>query len=92
MENLTNINVIKDIFERHGFTFSKALGQNFIINPSICPKIAEMGNAKKGFGIIEIGTGVGVSHKRACQACGQGCSRRDRHPPYPHFTGNFGGI
>lgn len=60
MENLTNINVIKDIFERHGFTFSKALGQNFIINPAICPKIAEMGNAKKGFGIIEIGTGVGV--------------------------------
>lgn len=60
MENLTNINVIKDIFERHGFTFSKALGQNFIINPSICHKIAEMGNAKKGFGIIEIGTGVGV--------------------------------
>lgn len=60
MENLTSINVIKDIFERHGFTFSKALGQNFIINPSICPKIAEMGNAKKGFGVIEIGTGVGV--------------------------------
>ncbi|MGN1106560.1 MAG: 16S rRNA (adenine(1518)-N(6)/adenine(1519)-N(6))-dimethyltransferase RsmA [Huintestinicola sp.] len=60
MDNLTNINVIKDIFERHGFTFSKALGQNFIINPAICPKIAEMGNAKKGFGIIEIGTGVGV--------------------------------
>lgn len=60
MENLTNINVIKDIFERHGFTFSKALGQNFIINPAICPKIAEMGNAKKGFGVIEIGTGVGV--------------------------------
>ena len=60
MENLTNINVITDIFERHGFTFSKALGQNFIINPAICPKIAEMGNAQKGFGIIEIGTGVGV--------------------------------
>ncbi|MBP1546944.1 MAG: 16S rRNA (adenine(1518)-N(6)/adenine(1519)-N(6))-dimethyltransferase RsmA [Oscillospiraceae bacterium] len=60
MENLTNINVIKDIFSRHGFTFSKALGQNFIINPSVCPKIAEMGNAREGFGIIEIGTGVGV--------------------------------
>ncbi len=60
MDNLTNINVIKDIFERHGFTFSKALGQNFIVNPSVCPKIAEMGNAKEGFGVIEIGTGVGV--------------------------------
>ncbi|MDO4944414.1 MAG: 16S rRNA (adenine(1518)-N(6)/adenine(1519)-N(6))-dimethyltransferase RsmA [Ruminococcus sp.] len=60
MENLSNIGVIKDILERHNFTFSKALGQNFLINPSVCPKIAEMGNAKKGFGIIEIGTGIGV--------------------------------
>ena len=60
MDNLTNIGVIKDIFARHGFSFSKALGQNFIVNPTVCPRIAEEGNAKKGFGIIEIGTGVGV--------------------------------
>lgn len=60
MDNLSNISVIRDILERHNFTFSKALGQNFLINPSVCPKIAEMGNAKKGFGIIEIGTGIGV--------------------------------
>ena len=60
MENLSNINTIKKVFEKHGFSFSKTLGQNFLINPSVCPKIAEMGNAKKGFGIIEIGTGIGV--------------------------------
>ena len=60
MENLTNISVVKDILSRHGFTFSKALGQNFIINPSVCPRIAEEGNAKSGFGVIEIGTGIGV--------------------------------
>lgn len=60
MENLTNITVIRNIFERHGFSFSKNLGQNFLINPSVCPKIAEMGNAREGFGILEIGTGVGV--------------------------------
>lgn len=69
MENLTNIGVIKDIFERHGFTFSKTLGQNFIVNPSVCPKIAEMGNAGKGWGVIEIGTGVGVlTHELAKRA------------------------
>ena len=60
MENLSNINTIKKVFEKHGFSFSKTLGQNFLINPSVCPEIAEMGNAKKGFGIIEIGTGIGV--------------------------------
>ncbi|MGN1036270.1 MAG: 16S rRNA (adenine(1518)-N(6)/adenine(1519)-N(6))-dimethyltransferase RsmA, partial [Ruminococcus sp.] len=34
--------------------------QNFLINPSVCPKIAEMGNASQDFGIIEIGTGFGT--------------------------------
>ncbi|MBP5433838.1 16S rRNA (adenine(1518)-N(6)/adenine(1519)-N(6))-dimethyltransferase RsmA [Ruminococcus sp.] len=58
--NLTNIGTVKDILSRHGFSFSKGLGQNFIINPDICPKIAESGNACKGFGILEIGTGIGV--------------------------------
>lgn len=60
MDNLTNINVIKDILSRHGFSFSRSLGQNFLINPSVCPKIAEMGNAQKGWGVLEIGAGVGV--------------------------------
>ena len=56
----SNIGTIKDILNRHGFAFSKSLGQNFLINPSVCPRIAEEGNARKGFGIIEIGTGIGV--------------------------------
>lgn len=60
MENLSNIGVIKDILFRHGFTFSKELGQNFLVNPSVCPKIAELGNAMPGYGILEIGPGIGV--------------------------------
>ncbi len=60
MQQLTDIGYVKSILERHGFHFSKALGQNFLINPTVCPKIAEMGNAAKGFGILEIGTGVGT--------------------------------
>ena len=60
MDNLWNIATIKSVMEKHGFTFSKALGQNFLVNPSVCPKIAELGNAKKGFGVLEIGTGIGV--------------------------------
>lgn len=60
MNNLSNIGTIKDIMERHGFQFSKALGQNFLINPSVCPRIAEYGNAREDYGVIEIGTGFGV--------------------------------
>ena len=66
---LTNINTIKDVMQRHGFTFSKALGQNFLINPSVCPKIAELGGCKKGAAAIEIGTGVGVLTKELAMRC-----------------------
>lgn len=61
--NLTNIGTVREILGRHGFNFSKGLGQNFIINPDICPKIAENGNARSGYGILEIGTGIGVLTK-----------------------------
>ena len=60
---LTNINTIKDVMQRHGFTFSRSLGQNFLINPTVCPRIAELGGCRKGTAAIEIGTGVGVLTK-----------------------------
>ena len=60
MENLSNISVIRDVLTRHGFSFSKGLGQNFLINPTVCPRMAESGNAQPGWGMIEIGAGVGV--------------------------------
>ncbi|MBD5143226.1 MAG: ribosomal RNA small subunit methyltransferase A [Ruminococcus sp.] len=63
MPELTDINYIKQIMTKHGFHVSKALGQNFLINPTVCPRIAELGNAKENFGILEIGTGVGVLTK-----------------------------
>lgn len=60
MERLTDIGVVKELLARHNFTFSKALGQNFLVNPSVCPRIAEQGGAAPGVGVIEIGTGIGV--------------------------------
>ncbi len=67
MDNLYDPAVIKSLLNRHGFTFSKRLGQNFLINPSVCPKIAELGNARAGFGIIEIGPGIGVLTNELCK-------------------------
>ena len=60
MGNLSDIGVIKSVLQRHGFTFSKALGQNFIVNPSVCPRIAEEGGAREGVGVLEVGAGIGV--------------------------------
>lgn len=59
MQNLTDISVVRDVLFRHGFTFSKALGQNFLINPSVCPQMAECCGAD-GQGVLEIGPGIGV--------------------------------
>ena len=69
MEALSNISTIKDILTRHGFTFSKGLGQNFLVNPTVCPKMAEMGGAKKGRGMLEIGAGIGVLTKELAERC-----------------------
>ena len=60
MQDLSNINTIKEILSAHGFTFSKSLGQNFLINPTVCPRMAEACGADENTGVIEIGAGIGV--------------------------------
>ncbi len=67
MQNLHDPAVIKEILSRRGFTFSKKLGQNFLINPTVCPRIAELGGAREGSGIIEIGPGIGVLTNELCK-------------------------
>lgn len=60
---LTDLGTIRELFTRHGFSFTKSLGQNFLINPSVCPKIAELGGCDKTVCALEIGTGIGVLTK-----------------------------
>lgn len=60
MEKLSNINTVKEILSKHGFTFSKALGQNFLINPSVCPRMAMECGVDENSGVIEVGPGIGV--------------------------------
>lgn len=60
MQNLSDISVIKKILSEHGFTFSKSLGQNFLINPTVCPRMAEACGADCDTGVLEIGAGIGV--------------------------------
>lgn len=58
--NLTDYNTVKRLLGRHGFSFSKALGQNFIIDDSVCPEMARLSGICEEDGVIEIGPGVGV--------------------------------
>lgn len=66
MNGLSNIGTIKEILSRHGFTFSKGLGQNFLVNPSVCPRMAEECGADSGVGVLEVGPGIGVLTHELC--------------------------
>ncbi len=67
MYNLSDIGTVKTILEKHGFTFSKALGQNFLINPDVCPEMARQAVTGENDGVIEIGAGVGVLTAELCK-------------------------
>lgn len=69
--NLCSYNEISSLLKRHGFTFSKALGQNFIINERICPAMAQSLNANENTGVLEIGPGIGVLTKELCSVAGK---------------------
>ena len=63
MPELTDLSTIRGLCERHGFTLAKGFGQNFIVNPGICPKIVEAAGIGPGWGVLEIGPGIGVLTK-----------------------------
>lgn len=60
MSHLSEPGQIKEVLTRHGFHFSKALGQNFLINGSVCPRMAAECGAEECAGVIEVGPGIGV--------------------------------
>ena len=60
MQRLSDISTIRAVLEKNGFHFSKALGQNFLINPSVCPRMASLSGAADCAGAVEVGPGIGV--------------------------------
>lgn len=68
---LTDISTIKKVMGENGVTFSKGLGQNFLVNPTICPRMAEaVRESTDGkIGVLEIGAGVGVLTKELLERC-----------------------
>ena len=57
--NLCDERELRPLLERHGFRFSKSMGQNFLIDPEIPAEIADASGADKSRGVLEIGAGVG---------------------------------
>lgn len=60
VSQLSDPRCLRELLARHGFHTSKALGQNFLINPTVCPRMAAECGADQAAGVLEIGPGVGV--------------------------------
>lgn len=60
--NLWDYKTIEALLKKHGFSFKKSLGQNFLIDSSVCPRMAEFA-CDKTYGVLEIGPGIGVLTK-----------------------------
>lgn len=71
MPSLTDMAYIRGLLSRHGFSFSKKLGQNFLINPSVCPRMAEACGASMESGVLEIGPGIGVLTRELAARAGR---------------------
>ena len=69
--NLCDYNTIRDLLARHGFHFSKSMGQNFLIDPEVPRRIAEASGADAGCGVLEIGPGIGPLTAELAQRAGK---------------------
>ncbi len=60
MMDLTSPATVREIIERHGFSFTKSLGQNFIISRSALDRMLAASGIDKDTGVLEIGPGIGT--------------------------------
>ena len=57
---IADYSVTKAVLERHGFTFKKSFGQNFLTDTNILQKIVDTAEINKNVNVIEIGPGIGA--------------------------------
>ncbi|MCI7126158.1 MAG: 16S rRNA (adenine(1518)-N(6)/adenine(1519)-N(6))-dimethyltransferase RsmA [Agathobaculum sp.] len=65
--NLCDIDVIRAVLGRHGFRFSKSLGQNFLTDASVPQRIAAYSGADRVGNVVEIGPGMGCLTAELCR-------------------------
>ncbi len=74
MIDVCDIQVIKPLLAQHGFHFSKAKGQNFLIAPWVPRSIAEDAGVDGTAGVLEIGPGIGPLTQQLCLRAGKVCA------------------
>ena len=74
MINVCDIQVMKPLLSAHGFHFSKAKGQNFLIASWVPAAIAEDAGVDESAGVLEIGPGIGPLTQQLCLRAGKVCA------------------
>ena len=74
MINVCDITVMKPLLAAHGFHFSKAKGQNFLIAPWVPASIAQEAGVDETAGVLEIGPGIGPLTQQLCLRAGKVCA------------------
>ncbi len=74
MVDVCDIQVMKPLLAQHGFHFSKAKGQNFLIAPWVPRSIAEDAGVDESAGVLEIGPGIGPLTQQLCLRAGKVCA------------------
>lgn len=68
---LTDPGAIKALLQRHGFRFSKSMGQNFLIADWVPRDIADAAGLDKGCAVVEVGPGIGPLTEQLAQRAGK---------------------
>lgn len=86
----------KEILKKHGFTFKKSLGQNFLTEPNILRKIVETAGIDENTNVIEVGPGIGALTEQLARNAAQVLAfeiddrllpvLQDTLAPYPNVT------
>ena len=74
MINVCDIQVMKPLLAEHGFHFSKAKGQNFLVASWVPQRIAEDSGVTKNVGVLEIGPGIGPLTQQLALRAGKVCA------------------
>ena len=69
--DLTDYNEIRDLLSRHGFRFSKSLGQNFLTAAWVPERIAEEAGLDGQTGVVEVGPGIGCLTEQLAKRAGK---------------------
>lgn len=70
-QDISNKSQTQNIIKKHGFTFKKSLGQNFLIEPTILDKIVRSAGIDQDTGVIEIGPGIGALTQKLAEKAGK---------------------